>query len=183
MYMRTLGLRVSLLSSAALLALSSGCASSLNAPTRMAHSHHDPTVVASRQDKPSYVRENRPYRSDDQRTMQSAATKSQARSDSTLPAYDRRTVQTADRGTDTFATQQDRVTVVSAEKPPLTKAEIPSRTIGGDEFWVAGHWFVASNGFSWQEGRIERDRTGELYCPAGWAASSRGWVFTPEYWR
>ena len=82
-----------------------------------------------------------------------------------------------------FVTQHDRVTVVSADRPPLVKVETPSRKIGEDEFWVGGHWVAAATGFIWKEGRIERDRPGELFAAGGWAASSRGWEYTPEYWR
>lgn len=183
MHTKILGLTATLLSSAALLTLSAGCSSAQSSPTRMTHTRHDATVAASRHETRSYVRQNRSDRRDEQRTVHSTAADSQIRSDSSSPANDQQTAPAADPMATTAASQNDRVTVVSADQPPLLKIETPSRTISEDEFWVGGHWIVASSGFSWQEGRIESDRPGKLFAPAGWAASPRGWEFTPEYWR
>jgi len=183
MYTKILGLTATLLSSAALLSLSAGCSSGQSSPPRMTHSRHDSATVASRHETRSYVRQNRSDRRDERATAHPAAANSQVRSDSGSAADDYQTAPAAAPTMATAASQADRVTVVSADQPPLMKIETPSRAIGEDEFWVAGHWVVASDGFSWHEGHVERNRPGRLYAPAGWAASPRGWEFTPEYWR
>jgi hypothetical protein len=78
---------------------------------------------------------------------------------------------------------EDRVTMVSEEAPPLTLVEVPSHDPTAGEFWVPGHWRGESEQFVWQSGRVEHDRAGQLYGPAGWIPSSHGWEYTPEYWR
>lgn len=83
----------------------------------------------------------------------------------------------------TSAQQQDRVTIVTSKAPPLLQVETPSHEPREGEFWVAGLWRGESGDYVWQAGRIEQERTGQLFVPAHWAPSSRGWEYTPEYWR
>jgi hypothetical protein len=90
---------------------------------------------------------------------------------------------TRDAGLATAEAQHARVTLVTAEAPPLTRAEIPSHEPRDGEFWVAGNWRGESGQYVWQSGRIEQDRTGQHFVPANWVPSARGWEFTPEFWR
>jgi hypothetical protein len=91
--------------------------------------------------------------------------------------------QSTEARTETVAARREHETLISTVEPPLTLVETPSRTPNGDEFWVGGHWFVGASGFSWQAGRIERDRPGKIFATGHWAPSDRGWEYTEEYWR
>jgi hypothetical protein len=183
MYTKILGFTATLLSSAALLAFSGGCSSAHSPPMRMTHSGHDPASVTPRSESRSYDRQNPSNRRDDGRRMHAADADSQNRLDSESPANDHRYTPAPDRMATTVASHNDRVTVVSTEQPPLQKLETPLHPINyQDEFWVGGHWVMATSGFSWEAGRIERYRPGSLFGPATWAPSQRGWEFTPEYW-
>jgi hypothetical protein len=183
MFMKTLGITSTALSIAAFATLSGGCVSVHRTPTRTVESRHDNTVVASRHNTPSYDQQIRSRNGDRQRVVQAPTAQSQVRSESPRQPQDPRNERVADTRLDTGLTAAERVTVVSAEAPPLSRAETPSHTANANEFWVAGHWVVDANAFAWRPGRIEHDRAGALFSPAGWADSPRGWEFTPEYWR
>lgn len=105
---------------------------------------------------------------------------------SPAPSDDRTTgtrTATAENDSSTAAEQHDRVTIVNSKEPPPTRVETPSHEPRDGEFWVAGIWRGESGDYLWQDGRIEQDRGGQLYVPANWAPSSRGWEYTPEFWR
>lgn len=193
MYTRILGIATTMLGSASVLALSVGCVSGQRAGPRVAEARHDRAYVMSHQEAPTYnhydgyrddgYRQDA-YRNDDyRRTVHVSGPLSQVGTESVWPTVDGRTTVPVDTRVDTGIRAEDRVTVVSEEKPPLTPVETPSRTPGANEFWVGGHWILIGNGFTWRPGRIESDRSGALFVPAGWANSPRGWEFTPEYWR
>jgi hypothetical protein len=150
---------------------------------RMTHSSHDPASVAPRNESRSYDRQKPSDRHDDRHRMHADAADSQIRSESGSPANDYQATPAPDRMVTALTSQNDRVTVVSADQPPLLKVETPLHPINyQDEFWVGGHWVAAPGGFTWEAGRIERYRAGELFGPAVWSNSSRGWEFTPERW-
>jgi len=89
---------------------------------------------------------------------------------------------TAGGGILTAEDQRNAVTVTAPQAPPATHSETPERKMSIDEFWVNGDWCWESSTFVWKPGRIERKRAGELYHPANWSESSKGWDYTPAYW-
>jgi hypothetical protein len=195
MFTKSLATTATILASAAALTLLSGCSSGHEKPTRVSQSRHHRAYDANRsesRDDHRYDRENRDRdydrdrRSSDDDFYQPVGAPvaySEDRAELGSPAGTEQLGQDADTQSENGETRANRVTVISAEEPPLTKLETPSRTIRGDEFWIAGHWIADPNGFTWHDGRIEQDRTGELFVDGGWAASPRGWEYTPEYWR
>lgn len=198
-FTKTIRIMTTLLSVSALLVLAIGCSSSSDKQQRMTESRHNTMVVASHQEPYSYDNQrtysssnDQQYRSsnsDNYRTIQVSETTAQARSEPIYigngPQYAHAYATSSNEtGIQTAAEQRDRVSYVSAEKPPLTLAETPSHTPGTDEFWVGGHWVAGSNGFTWKPGYIERNRPGMLFVGGGWAAAPNGgWEFTPAYWR
>ena len=177
------GFIATLLPSAALFALLGGCSSVRSTPSRVTYSQSETPVSVSRHETRSETLQDRRNASDEQRSAQSADADSPAGTASGRRVVDNRSIPEHRYGSDTVESQRDRVTAVSVEPPPPLLIETPARTIREDEFWVGGHWISESTRFAWQAGRIESDRPGELFAPAGWANSSRGWLFTPEYWR
>lgn len=195
MFTKRLATTTTILASAAALTLLSGCSSAHEKPTRVSQSRHHRASDANRSESRGdhrYDRESRDRDHDRDRRSSNddfyqpvglPVAYSEDRAELGSPAGTEQLGQDADSKTENAETRNDRVTVISAEEPPLTKLETPSRTIRGDEFWVAGHWIVDGRGFIWHDGRIEQDRPGELFVDGGWAASPRGWEYTPEYWR
>ena len=169
-----------LLPCGAMLALTAGCSSTLSG---------DEGVAYSARNEPSTAEQHEVYRSTDSyngtRRMAQPRTPVHADSSRTVsgdPAVGTSVATTA-RDSSTAAEQQDRVTLVTSKEPPLTRLETPSHEPRNGEFWVAGLWRGESGDYVWQAGHIEQDRAGQLYVPANWVASSRGWEYTPEYWR
>jgi hypothetical protein len=183
MLTKYLTITTTVLAAAAALSFSGGCSSAHDRPTRMANSRHHRAMHAQRSESPDYRRQDRTTDDDGYRPVEAPVVYAEDRAELTPPAGTEQNGQDANTKTENAETRNDRVTVISAEEPPLTLLETPSRTITQDEFWVAGHWIAGPSGFTWQDGRIERDRTGELFVDGGWSASPRGWEYTPEYWR
>jgi hypothetical protein len=156
-----------------MLAVSGGCSSSSRGPEPITESRRETPVVAAEAETRD---QDRGYAINGDRTAETSMNRS-----------DGKTVRTATPATDTgvagAAEQHGRVTMVSSQPPPLTRAEIPSHEPRDGEFWVAGQWRGESGQYVWQAGRIERDRPGQLFVPANWVPSPRGWEYSPEYWR
>lgn len=162
------------------------CSSSLRGPGVATEPRHDVQIVTAQTAMQPYERADfeRAAADDGDRTASAAETRSPTWTNSGSAAWtDRTTPATADIGTMGSAAQRARVTLVAMEEPPLGRAETPSHEPRDGEFWVAGTWRGETGQFVWQHGRIERERTGELYVPANWVAAPQGWEFTPEYWR
>ena len=186
----------------ALLAISSGCTSSESTPARTAQSRRDSTAVAARNETPLYPQQNptmtsngyhtngyqtNGHHTNGYHTMQPANTNSQVSSNSTMHVNDNQTARAADTGSrpglESAAERQGRVSMISAKEPPLTRVETPDHQPNQQNFWVSGHWVADANGFTWTEGHTESYRPNELFVAGGWAATPRGWEYTPSYWR
>lgn len=180
--MLTRSFRISgaLLPCGAMLALTAGCSSTLS---------NNEGVSASGRNEPSTADRHEVHKSTDSfnGTPRTAEPRTPIRADSSMTVSDDRTIgtpiATAEDDNSTATEQRDRVTIVTSKPPPPTRMETPLHEPRNGEFWVAGLWRGESGDYVWQAGRIEQDRTGQLYVPANWAASSRGWEYTPEFWR
>lgn len=145
----------------------------------MADSRRDGPATAERQDTGDESSGH-----PDQRTAYTAAPSSPMRTVSSgTEAADRASNAPNANRAATAAQQAGRVTMVASKPPPLALIETPSRKLNADEFWIAGIWRGESGAYVWQAGRIGQDRPGELYVPARWSLSSRGWEYTPDSWR
>lgn len=152
----------------------------------------------ARQEDRTYARRTSAYATEPETGMTATASASPTPTYVPAPAaepyrpspspYDNRNIVAQDRtktssgGIQTAEDQHDAVTVTAPEAPPATHSETPGRGISNDEFWVNGSWRWESNTFVWKPGRIERKRDGQLYHPANWSESARGWDYTPAYW-
>jgi len=109
------------------------------------------------------------------RTVAPAESRLEVRTDSAMTGSNdpivREPIAATDQDSAMAAEQSERVSMVTAETPPLSRIETPAHELGDGEFWVAGLWRGESGTYVWQSGRIERDRTGQLYVPANWAPS------------
>jgi hypothetical protein len=167
-----------------MLALTAGCSSTLSGTDRISDSRRDAPNNAQRNETryPAGAAAN-----ERDRTVTTAEPSAPMRADSSMTISDNRSVPTpvatADNDNSTAAEQRDRVTVVTSTPPPLSRVETPSHEPRDGEFWIAGMWRGESGEYVWQAGRIDHDRSGQLYVPANWAASPRGWEYTPEFWR
>ncbi len=186
MFTKFLRMTSALLPTAACLTLSSGCAST-DKSTRTNESRRNTTYVASRSETPLYPPRQQSVNDTSYSTRQSYDSNMQTHTVAAPSVADQTRAHAAESrygpGLATAESQQSHVTVVSAKEPPLTRVETPSHTPGREEFWVGGHWVADASGFSWQPGRIEQLRPGELFVAGGWQNSPQGWEFTPEYWR
>ena len=169
-----------LLSCGAVLALAAGCQSTLSGNDGVAYYASNEPSTAERHE----VRGNT---NDVYDRQGKAERRTPMQADSSMAHSNHRTTMnrtaTVNNDNSTAAEQEGRVTIVTSKPPPPTRVETPSHEPRDGEFWVAGQWRGESGDYLWQDGRIERDRRGQLYVPANWAPSSRGWEYTPEFWR
>lgn len=175
-------LRISelLLPSGAAFLLAAGCQSTLSGNDGVAY-------YSSTESSTVHEYETREGTDGDHDRARMADRRTPVRTESSMVRGDNRRTVTrpanAQNDNSTAAEQRDRVTIVTSKPPPPSRIETPSHEPRDGEFWVAGQWRGESGDYRWQDGHVERDRQGQLYVPANWAPSSRGWEYTPEFWR